>query len=115
MTDRRAPRPQASGQRGERSTRTTYDVGLEATALEDLAKLPAHLHASIFARIETLADNPRPAGATALTGDLRGSYRLKVRHVYRIGYEVDDAARRVAVWQVGHRDKFYEKAKRRRR
>jgi len=115
MTDPRRPRARTSGLPREGSARTTYDVTLEAGAVDDLAELPHWLHAAIIARAEALAIDPRPPGATPLKGELKGSYRLKVRHVYRIGYEVDDAARTVVVWQIGHRDKFYEKAKRRRK
>ena len=92
-----------------------YHVEVESDALDGLRRLPADVQAAIRARIDALADDPRPAGARALTGRLAGSYRLKVRGAYRIGYDVDDAQGVVTVWAVGHRDKFYEKAQRRRR
>jgi mRNA interferase RelE/StbE len=93
----------------------SYEVHLDDAAVRDLEKLPHDLRASLFARIEALADNPRPAGTKALTGELSGSYRLKVRRAYRIGFDVDDRARVVTAWGAGHRDKFYERALRRRR
>jgi mRNA-degrading endonuclease RelE of RelBE toxin-antitoxin system len=115
VTDRKQPQARVIDPRRDESARTTYDVNLEAGAVDDLAELPRRLHAAIIARAEALAIDPRPPGATPLKGELKGSYRMNVRHVYRIGYEVDGAARTVAVWQIGHRDKFYEKAKRRRK
>ena len=93
----------------------TYGVRLDDAAIRDLERLSGGLRAVLFARIEALADDPRPAGAKRLTGELSGSYRLKVRQAYRIGFDVDDEARTVTVWGIGHRDKFYEKALRRRR
>jgi len=93
----------------------SYEVRLDDAAVRDLEKLPHDLRTVIFARIQALAEDPRPAGTKALTGELRGSYRLKVRQAYRIGFDVDDEAAVVTVWGAGHRDKFYEKALRRRR
>ena len=90
-----------------------YHVEVESDAPDGLRRLPADVQAAIRARIDALADDPRPAGARALTGRLAGSYRLKVRGAYRIGYDVDDRARTVVVWQIGHRGKFYDKAQRR--
>ena len=92
-----------------------YQVHIESNALGELKKLPADVQAAIRARIRALADDPRPSRARALTGELKGSYRLRVRRAYRIGFDVDDDARTVTVWQVGHRGKFYDKARRRRR
>jgi mRNA interferase RelE/StbE len=93
----------------------SYEVRLDDAAVRDLERLPADLRALLFARIQALADDPRPAGTKALTGELSGSYRLKVRQAYRIGFDVDHEARVVTVWGAGHRGKFYEKALRRRR
>jgi mRNA interferase RelE/StbE len=92
-----------------------YQLHIESDALGALKRLPADLQATIRARIRALAADPRPPGATALTGELKGSYRLRARRAYRIGYDVDDETRTVTVWQVGHRSKFYDKAGRRRR
>ena len=92
-----------------------YQVHIEADALAELKALPADVQETIRARIRTLANDPRPAGVTPLTRPLKGSYRLRARRAYRMGYDVDDKARTVTVWQVGHRGKFYDKAGRRRR
>jgi len=62
--------------------------------------------------ILALADDPTPIDSTALTGTLKGSRRLRVGH-YRVGYQVERKARVVTVWVVGHRSRFYEKARRR--
>lgn len=93
----------------------SYQVRLDEGVIRALERLPGDIRAAIFARVQALAEQPRPSGAKPLAGALSGSYRLKVRQVYRVGFEVDDAARVVTVWGVGHRDKFYDKARRRRR
>jgi mRNA interferase RelE/StbE len=92
-----------------------YEVCLDDAAVRDLERLSGSLRAVLFARIQALAEEPRPAGAKALIGELSGSYRLKVRQAYRIGFEIDDEAKIVTVWGVGHRSRFYERARRRQR
>lgn len=89
----------------------SYEVRLDDAAVRDFEKLPGNIRAALLARIQALAEDPRPAGAKVLTGELSGSYRLKVRRVYRIGFDVDDAAQVVTVWGAGHRDKFYQNAR----
>jgi mRNA interferase RelE/StbE len=93
----------------------SYRVELRPAVERQLRALPRGAQQQLLAAVEALADSPRPSGTKALTGELTGSYRLKVGRVYRLGYDVDDAAQVVTVWGVGHRDKFYEKARRRRR
>lgn len=93
----------------------SYRVEIELGVLAELKQLPRDVRASLRARIAALATDPHPPGAKRLTGTLRGSHRLRVRRVYRIGYEVDEEARVVTVWSVGHRDRFYERATRKRR
>ena len=80
-----------------------------------MAKLHPDVAKAIAARREALKENPRPPGVKSLAGDLGGSYRLRVRGDYRIGYDVDDKTRTVTVWQVGHRSRFYDEGKRRRK
>jgi mRNA interferase RelE/StbE len=93
----------------------SYRVEVQTRALRELGRLPADIREAITGRISGLAENPRPPGVKALTADLKGSYRLTVREDYRVGYDVDDRARSVIVWQIGHRSRFYEAGKRRRR
>jgi mRNA interferase RelE/StbE len=93
----------------------SYSVEVQTRALRGLAKLHPDVAKAVAARIEALAEDPRPTGVRALTADLSGSYRLTVRKDYRIGYDVDDKARTVTVWRVGHRSGFYDQGKRRRK
>jgi mRNA-degrading endonuclease RelE of RelBE toxin-antitoxin system len=99
----------------EGRSRLSYRVETTTRVGRDLAELHPDVAKAIGARIEALKENPRPRGAKVLRADLGGCYRLTVRKDYRIGYDVDDKTRTVTVWQVGHRSRFYERGKRRRK
>jgi mRNA interferase RelE/StbE len=59
----------------------------------------------IVRQIQSLADNPRPAGCEKLSGQ---SDRYRVREGnYRIVYSVDDRTLLVNVAKVGHRKEVY--------
>ena len=58
--------------------------------------------------VRGLADDPRPPGAEALHGDLRGLLKLRVGR-YRIVYEVDDTEHSVKVWAIRHRKNVYKR------
>jgi len=85
----------------------TYRVRLRPQAEKDLLALPAGVRKRLLARIEALADDPRPHESWLLRGRLRAYRRMRVGH-YRICYMVDDKARRVRVVEVGHRSRVYD-------
>ena len=59
----------------------------------------------LVARIEALAENPRPSGCEKLAGH---SDRYRVRQGdYRVVYSIDDAERIVLIAKVGHRREVY--------
>ncbi len=91
----------------------TYEVRFERAADRDLDRLPADVQRRLVARIEVLANDPRPARAEALTGRLRGLTKLRVGN-YRISYEVDDDRRLVTIIEIGHRRDIYRRLSRRR-
>jgi mRNA interferase RelE/StbE len=68
------------------------------------------LHGAIRDRITTAIDSlalePRPAGAVKLAG--RGDYRVRVGD-YRIVYAVDDDERLVIVARIAHRREIYRR------
>jgi mRNA interferase RelE/StbE len=82
-----------------------HTVELSPLADRQLAKLPRQDQARIVAELETLAENPRPAGAKKLKGQDR-TYRLRVGS-YRIVYDVYDRLLWVLVLRVGHRKDVY--------
>jgi mRNA interferase RelE/StbE len=59
----------------------------------------------LVARIESLAENPRPPGCEKLAGYLD---RDRVRHGdYRVVYSIDDTERIVVIFKIGHRREVY--------
>ncbi len=92
----------------------SYQVILDDLVLEDLADLHPAVRRRLLKRLEALAEDPRPATAQALTGELRGYWRLRVGD-YRASYTIDEKRRVVHVWSAGHRSRFYDRARRRRR
>ena len=60
-----------------------------------------------IARIDRLADEPRPRDSVALKGKRRGYLRVRVGD-YRVVYAVDDRARTVSIVNVGPRESIYD-------
>ncbi len=86
---------------------TTYHVEIARRAAKALAALPRREQQRIRAAIDLLADNPRPPGCVAMTGEAH-AYRVRVGD-YRIVYEVLDDRLVVQVVRVGHRRDVYTK------
>lgn len=66
----------------------TYQIQIEKSALKELSKLEKRTREKIRAKIDDLAENPRPHGYKKLV-DESGIYRIKVGG-YRILYDVFD-------------------------
>lgn len=90
-----------------------YHIRLTPQAMRDMDDVPPEFQPAMAVHINDLAHNPRPAGSAAIRGRSGGSYRLRVGN-YRVAYDVDNQARSVTVWAVGHRKRFYDHAQRRR-
>jgi mRNA interferase RelE/StbE len=69
-----------------------------------LGRLPKPVVQRLAQAISDLALDPRPPGARKLTA--REGYRVRVGD-YRILYEIEDAPRRVRIYDVGHREDVY--------
>jgi mRNA interferase RelE/StbE len=80
---------------------------------EDLAGLPAAIRRGLWRKLEALAEEPRPASAEALTGNLRGYWRLRLGD-HRASYSINEKSQTVHVWNAGHRNRFYDRARRKR-
>jgi mRNA interferase RelE/StbE len=89
-----------------------YRVLLRPAAKRDLRDLPREVAERILAALEELAQAPRATSNAPLVGDLQGLWKLRVG-AYRAAYEVDDGAKCVRVWGLGHRGGFYERMRRR--
>jgi mRNA interferase RelE/StbE len=79
---------------------------LKGSAQKEFARLAKSAKSQIADRLDALTADPRPVGAEALAGRLRGLMRLRVGD-YRIVYQVDDENRQVTVTRVRHRGKAY--------
>ena len=82
-----------------------YRLVVKKSVAKDLDGVPKKDVLRILAAIQSLADNPRPAGAKKLSGQAR--YRLKQGH-YRILYEIEDNKLIVCVVKAGHRKDIYK-------
>jgi len=76
-----------------------YTVQLRPAAARALRKLAKVEQKRIGARIDTLAANPRPAGAKLLAGPEK-LYRVRVGD-YRIIYQIRDSVLLVLVVRIG--------------
>ena len=83
--------------------------GLETTtgADRELARLDPQVAGLVRRKLEWLAENAETVQHRALTGQYRGSFRLRIGD-YRALYDLDRANRRIIVWSVGHRREAYD-------
>ncbi len=77
---------------------------VKASAAKELDTLPTKDRRRLVERILSLADEPRPHGSQKLSG--HDKYRLRQGR-YRVVYLIDDAAREVTIFKVGHRRDVY--------
>lgn len=81
-----------------------YSLNISRRAMKDIARLPDNYPRLVSQHLDSLAQNPRPSGAKKLT--VEPGYSLRVG-VYRILYDIDDAAQVVTVYRVKHRREAY--------
>jgi len=84
----------------------SYRLAFRKSVTRDMRGIPKLDLQKILAAIETLAEQPRPAGSEKLSA--RDRYRLR-RGDYRIVYEVSDDDLRIVVVKVGHRRDVYRR------
>jgi mRNA interferase RelE/StbE len=84
----------------------SYRVEMSQRARRSFLALPKRDRQRIGERLLQLADNPRPHGTKALSGPLKGHYRLRVGD-YRVVYTVEDDERVALVVRVGPRASVY--------
>ncbi len=84
-----------------------YRIEVKASAEKEVARLPRRDQRRVVAAIESLADDPRPAGARKLVG-AGDAYRVRVGD-YRIIYQIRDDLLIVYVVRVGHRRDVYRR------
>jgi len=82
----------------------SYSLEIKRSAAKELAQVPPKDRGRIVARIQSLADDPRPVGTEKLSGLER--YRVR-QGDYRILYEIEDLILRIMVVKIGHRRDVY--------
>ncbi len=83
-----------------------YQVLVQPSAHKTLRKLPKDVQHRIIAKMESLADDPRPIGAIKLKGEEDDYWRLRVGD-YRIVYEIEDEKLFILVLRIGHRKDIF--------
>ncbi len=88
------------------STPEVFSVSFTPRARKEAHRLDPQILRRVAAAIDELTQNPRPSGCLKVkTGDQL--WRIRVGD-WRIGYEVDDAAREITIITIGHRREFYD-------
>jgi mRNA interferase RelE/StbE len=82
-----------------------YQIVIKRTAEKELDALPSGIRNRITVRLLRLEENPRPAGSLKLQG--QDGYRLRIGD-YRVLYSVDDRARLITIFAIGHRREVYK-------
>jgi len=83
-----------------------YIVRVDRLAEKFIAEQDKKLRKRLFAEIQSLVTNPRPAGAIPIKGR-KNLYRVRVGN-FRIVYLVKDEELLVLVVRAGHRKEIYE-------
>ena len=83
-----------------------YTVQFVRSARKELERLPDSVVQRVFARIEALADAPRPPGCKKLRG-ARDLWRIRIGD-YRVIYQLDDAQGLVEIRAIGDRKDVYD-------
>jgi mRNA interferase RelE/StbE len=84
----------------------TYRALIDQRAARQLESLPKSLAQRIDQVIVGLAVSPRPSGVKRLRGKLQDGWRVRIGR-YRVLYRIDDEAREVRIFEVGHRREVY--------
>jgi mRNA interferase RelE/StbE len=83
-----------------------YEVLIKRLAANELGGIPKRNLRRIVERIRSLSEEPRPRGCQKLSAQER--YRIR-QGDYRIVYSIDDAAKSIEVFKIGHRSEIYKK------
>ena len=81
-----------------------YRVELKTSVAKDFRPIPSQDIERIISKIDSLATDPRPAGASKLVGTQ--TWRVRTGN-YRILYQIDDQAQSITIIKIGHRSAVY--------
>ena len=82
----------------------SYKLLIKPSAVKELEAVPARDRRKVAAKIQALAEDPRPGGSEKLSGHER--YRLR-QGDDRVVYAIDDEERTVLVVKIGNRRDIY--------
>ena len=85
---------------------TKYHVELKPSARKELEALPNVLVGRVISKMESLAEDPRPAGCKKLRG-YKDQWRVRIGD-WRMVYIIDDEAQLVSITRIAHRSKVYD-------
>ena len=84
----------------------SYSLSIKASAGKELAAISAKVdRARIVAKIQGLADDPRPYGSEKLAGP-GNRYRIRQGN-FRIIYLIDDSDHLVTIFKIGNHKDVY--------
>ena len=81
-----------------------YKIVFKQTVAKDLRPIPNKDVQRILAKINQLADDPRPTGSEKLTGEEK--YRIRQGN-YRILYTIEEEIITITIVKIGHRRDVY--------
>jgi mRNA interferase RelE/StbE len=84
----------------------SYTIEVKPPARKELEALPDNVLSRVVAKLEALAETPRPTGCKKLKG-YKDQWRVRVGD-WRVVYIIDDAAKAVSVTRIAHRREVYE-------
>ena len=82
-----------------------YAAEVKPSARRELEALPDNVLARVVRRMESLSQNPKPAGCKKLKG-YKDQWRIRIGD-WRVLYMVDDTAKLVSVTRIAHRREVY--------
>jgi len=84
---------------------SSYAVELKPSARRELESLPDSVLARVVSKLESLSQDPRPAGCKKLKG-YKDQWRVRIGD-WRVVY-IDDKARLASVTRIAHRREVYD-------
>lgn len=88
------------------SGKLTYSVTFARSARKELESLSQTIALRILKKIESLPENPRPAGSKKLMGQ-NFLWRIRIGD-YRVIYSIDDTSRLIDITVIRHRSSVYQ-------
>lgn len=85
-----------------------YRIEWSSAALRQVRKLDEQVARRVLRAVTALAADPRPVGVEGLSGQPRGTMRIRVGN-YRVVYVIDDSDIVIVVARVAHRREVYRK------